>query len=97
MGSTYKRRTMGFNREVSMNKTQAVLEHLEKYGGITTLEAINEYGATRLSDIIYRLRNQGHNITNKWENGIDRFGNKTEFVRYELNLEAEENHIPSIY
>lgn len=80
-----------------MNKTQMVLEHLKNYNSITSMEAFQKYGATRLSAIIFNLRKQGYDIRNKWETGIDRFGNKTEFVRYELNVEAEENHIPSLY
>ncbi len=39
------------------NKTQKVREHLLKYGEIDTWTAIQKYGATRLSAIIYRLRN----------------------------------------
>lgn len=36
--------------------TLRVAEHLKKHRTITSLEAINLFGATRLSDIIYRLK-----------------------------------------
>ena len=36
-----------------MNKTKAVMLHLQEKGSITSWEAIKEYGATRLSAIIY--------------------------------------------
>ena len=39
-----------------MNKSRAVEEHLKKHGNITSWEAIQEYRATRLSAIIFRLR-----------------------------------------
>ena len=45
-----------------MNKTQAVLEHLKNHVGITSMEAIDLYGATRLSAIIFNLRKYGYNI-----------------------------------
>ena len=46
-----------------MSKTEKVLEHLKKYGSITSWEAIEKYKATRLSAIIYILRhNKGMNI-----------------------------------
>ena len=52
-----------------MNKTMAVLKHLEDFGSITSWEAIKEYGATRLSAIIYNLRRKYNldiiNKTNK--------------------------------
>ena len=46
-----------------MNKTKAIQLHLIEKGNITSWEAIKEYGATRLSAIIYNLRNKyGMNI-----------------------------------
>ena len=45
-------------------KTQsdAILWHLKKHGSITSYEAIKEYGATRLSGIIFNHRKNGYNI-----------------------------------
>ena len=58
-----------------MNKTLAVKEHLEKKGHITSLEAIERYGATRLSAIIYNLRHKyGMKIGNKSNKTKDRYG-----------------------
>lgn len=37
-------------------QTMDVLKHLKRYGSITSKKAIDRYGATRLSAIIYRLR-----------------------------------------
>lgn len=67
-----------------MNQTEAVLAHLQKYKSITSWEAIKEYGATRLSDIIYRLRDRGYDIQNIWEETTNRFGTPTRYVRYVL-------------
>ena len=48
-----------------MNKTNAVQLHLIEKGTITSWEAIKEYGATRLSAIIYNLRHKRNmNIRN---------------------------------
>lgn len=41
-----------------MSKTQKVLEHLKLHKKITSWEAIQLYRATRLSSIIYNLRNR---------------------------------------
>mgnify|MGYP003629239638 FL=1 len=50
-----------------MMKTQTsdILQHLKEGRRLTQKEAINEYGAYRLSSIIYSLRKQGHNIESK--------------------------------
>ena len=43
-------------------KTLKILRHLKKYGSITSLDAFENYRATRLSAIIYRLREEGFDI-----------------------------------
>ncbi len=61
-----------------MNKTDAVYAHLKKKP-ITSWEAITLYKATRLADIIFRLRCQGHNIQTVMVEGQD-----ATFARYFL-------------
>jgi len=76
-----------------MTKTQTsdILQHLKDGRKLTQKEAINEYGAYRLSGIIYALRNQGHDIASiplnvptryKKEDGTPRMAN---VVEYKLN------------
>jgi hypothetical protein len=73
-----------------MNKTKAVLMHLEEFGSITSWEAIKEYGATRLSAIIYNLRHKYNlNIVNEMVDFTDRYGNKSSFAKYVLIKENE--------
>ena len=68
-----------------MNKTMAVLKHLEEKGSITSWEAIKEYGATRLSAIIYNLRYKYNmNIVNQEIGFKDRYGNSASYVKYIL-------------
>ena len=64
------------------NKTQEVLKHLQKNGSITTWTAIELYAATRLSAIIYCLREKGYNIVDVWEEGIDKYGRNIRYVKY---------------
>ena len=66
-----------------MNKTEAVALHLMEKGSITSWEAIKEYGATRLSAIIFNLRhNRGMNIRNERVNFTDRYGTKSHYDIY---------------
>lgn len=69
---------------MKITKTQKVLNHLKEYGSITSWQAIQEYGATRLSAIIFRLRNLGYEIETKEEQFTDRYGDKSYFGRYYL-------------
>lgn len=71
--------------EKKTNKTEKVLEHLQKNGTITSLEAIELYGATRLGDIIYRLRKKGFDIDTIELPFVDRYGTKSAYGKYVLN------------
>lgn len=70
--------------EKKFNKTKKVLEHLKKYGSITSLEAIELYGATRISAIIFNLRKCGYDIETIKIPFVDRFGNSAVFGKYVL-------------
>lgn len=75
-----------------MTKQNAILMHLEEKGNITNWEAIKEYGATRLSAIIFNLRHKyGMNIENEWVEFTDRFGSKSRYVKYIYKKEEEQN------
>ena len=50
------------------NKTRDVLEHLQREGTITSWEAITKYKATRLSAIIFNLRQKYEIATIMMEN-----------------------------
>lgn len=65
------------------NKTKEVLEHLKKYGSITSLEAIELYGATRLSAIIYNLR-KDYEIDGIDSQCTDKYGNTAHYTKYVL-------------
>jgi len=62
-----------------------VLRHLKENGSITSWEAIKEYGATRLSAIIYDLRHYYDlNIRSERVQFTNRYGNKSHYAMYIL-------------
>lgn len=66
-----------------MTQKEAVLRHLKHFKGITSFEAFTEYGATRLSAIIFELRKR-YEITDEWIERTNRFGENVRFKRYIL-------------
>lgn len=64
---------------------EAVRIHLEEFGHLTSLDAIKEYGITRLSDKIYILRKEGLIIKTLRRDAINRFGNPVSYGVYQLN------------
>jgi len=55
-----------------------------KTHGITSLEAISLFGATRLSAIIFNLKKSGINVVSNTEESLDRFGNTVRYSRYKV-------------
>ena len=73
-----------------MTQTKAVLMHLEDFGSITSWEAIKEYGATRLSAIIYNLRHKYElNIVSELVIFVNRYGHKSRYAKYILIKEEK--------
>ena len=70
--------------EEKTNKTKEVLKHLQTYGCITSMGAIEKYKATRLSDIIYRLRHKGFKIDTIDIPFVDIYGTKSSYGKYIL-------------
>jgi len=63
-------------------QTNEVLKHLKKHRSITSLEAINKFGATRLSSIIFRLRKRGYDIRTVMCNTKTRYGADAAYAKY---------------
>ena len=61
-----------------------VLQHMRDFGGITSLEAIQKYGCTRLSARIADLKRMGHTIDSKTITVDTRDGGTTRVKRYFL-------------
>lgn len=66
-----------------MTQVDKILEHL-KQRPITSMEAFENYGVTRLSDKIFILRNRGYEIESEPIKGTNRFGGSVTYCRYRL-------------
>ena len=64
-----------------LTQKQMVQRHLETFGNITTYDAIIRYKVTRLSAIIWFLREDGMNINSIFESDFDGIS----YVRYYYN------------
>lgn len=67
-----------------MSQCEMVIEHLERHGSITPLDAIYGYGITRLSDVIYKLKKKGFVIDTEMESAANRYGECRTYARYVL-------------
>jgi len=68
----------------------AILNHLKSGKTITSKEAFEQYGITRLSAIVHDLRIMGYSIHTLMMDGTTRFGDSTKYAKYILATTEEE-------
>lgn len=75
-----------------MTQCERVLRHLEDYGSISSLEAMQEYGIMRLASRIADLKDQGYAIISERVTGKNRYEEQTSYCVYRLrNKEVTTN------
>ena len=68
-------------------QTSEILSYMKTHkSGITSKDAFERFGATRLSGLIFQMRKQGHKISTKYEIVKTRYGRKVEIARYKLEV-----------
>lgn len=71
-----------------MTQNEKILRHLETYGSITPLEALEEYGIMRLASRISDLKKEGAPIKASIKKSKNRFGETVRYAVYRLNKEV---------
>lgn len=74
---------------------ELILSHLKKYGSITPLHALREYGVYRLSSIIHKLRKDGEHIETESIKHINKYGKPIHYAKYiykEINVNVGESY-----
>lgn len=67
------------------SQTSVVLDYLKNHGTLTSMEAFEMFGATRLAGIIYTLRRKGHDIETIDCVGKNRYGGVCIFAKYKYH------------
>lgn len=60
------------------------MDYIKVFGSISSREAFEDLGVTRLSAVIFDLKQEGYEFDTKTEHGKNRFGEPTHFARYSL-------------
>lgn len=68
----------------------AILEHLKNFPYLTSKEAFEKYGVTRLAACIFDLREKGYHIETVMVETTTRFGESCRYARYVLKGEPNE-------
>jgi hypothetical protein len=72
-----------------MTMQERTVWYMKTYGSISSLEAIQELGNTRLSGTIYSLKQKGYLISSEQDHARNRWGDTTTFARYRILSEPQ--------
>ena len=67
-----------------MTQCERIMEYIKEFGSITTLEAFQDLGVTRLASRIHDLYDAGYEFKREMIKGKNRYGETVHFMRYSL-------------
>lgn len=67
-----------------MTQCETILRHMEDFGSISSLEAMQEYGIMRLASRINDLKKSGVPIHREMVSRKNRYGETVTFARYSI-------------
>lgn len=73
-----------------MTQCERVLDHLQRFGGITAWEAMRDYGIMRLGARVFDLKAQGYDVRRTMESSKNRYGEPVSYARYYLKEETND-------
>ena len=73
-----------------MSQNEKILKYIKDFGSITSLQAFNDLGVTRLSGRIYDLQTEGYRFEKRFETGKNRYNENVSYVRYFLKEPQKE-------
>jgi len=68
-----------------VTQCEKIIRHMEDFGSISSLEAMQEYGIMRLASRIADLKKAGVPVQKYTVHGINRYGEPTSYARYALD------------
>lgn len=65
-----------------MTQAQKIVEYINRFGSITTMEAFMDLGIARLASRIYDLKCEGYHIESDTVTKKNRYGEEVRYSRY---------------
>ena len=65
-----------------MTQCERVLQYMDDFGTISTLEAFNDLGVTRLASRIHDLKRMGYRIESETRSSRNRYGESVHYSVY---------------
>ena len=69
---------------MKITQCQRIIDYMQTFGSISTIEAFNDLGVARLASRIHDLKGQGYNIVSTVGTAKNRYGETVHFAVYRL-------------
>lgn len=69
---------------MKISQCDRVVDYMRRYGSITQLDALREFGCMRLASRISDLKRQGVYVKTTMETSKNRYGESVSYARYSL-------------
>lgn len=69
-----------------MTQCDRILKYMQDFGTITPVQAMHDLGCMRLGARIWDLRAAGHHISRRMVSSKNRYGEKTIYAEYKLEV-----------
>lgn len=67
-----------------MTQIERIVQYMQDFGSITTMQAFTDLGICRLGARMSELRNLGYNINSEFVTSKNRYGDKVSYKKYWL-------------
>ena len=74
---------------MKVTQCQRILDYMDQFGSISTLEAFKDLGVARLASRIHDLKSMGYHIISETKTDKNRYGELTHFKVYRLAEEEQ--------
>ncbi len=71
-----------YERRNEMTQCEKIIQYMNDFGSISTMEAFQDLGITRLASRIHDLTRRGVLIEKRMETGKNRYGEVVHYMRY---------------
>lgn len=76
-----------------MTQMDRVIQYMNDFGSISSLEAFRELGVTRLADVIFKMKKAGVVVYTKLEKSSNRYGDQVFYARYSFKEFANDDEV----
>ena len=73
-----------------VTQVERIIDYIKRYGSITPLDALKEFGCMRLASRMCDIKAMGYGIVREFEHSKNRSGEPVKYARYRFAEETDE-------